>query len=294
MKVLILGGKGFIGHNLTKYLEEKGFDVTSTSSQGLDITNADKLNEAVLGYDAVVNLVGLSGVTATQKKPGDTVTVNTIGQLNLLEAVRNNNPICKVVFLSSRLEYGKVDSLPIDNNSRLVPNTIYGISKFMAAKYSTLYHKLYGIKTITLRVSNPFGPQEKWGNSNYNIINYFINSVLEKKPITLFGEGDQKRDYLYVDDLCEAIYLSLIKDEAVGKTINIGGGRPISISEIAKSIIGIVGYGELEYKPWPKEWSVFETGDSYFDLKDAKDILGWEPKTSIKEGLNKTVNYLKK
>lgn len=293
MKVLILGGSGFIGFNLKSHFNKHGIVTDSYSSKTLNISDQEALEKAVKGYDAIVNLVGLSGVTATQDNPQDTIRVNTIGQLNLLEACRKNNPDAKIIFLSSRLEYGKTTKLPIDKKAPLRPNTIYGISKYMATKYGLLYNKLYGLKTVTLRVGNPYGPQPGIPKPKYNIINYFIYTVLKGGDINIFGKGNQKRDYIFVSDLCEAIHQSITKDGASGKILNIGGGTPASLSYMAEKIIKIAGRGKVIYKKWPEDWSAFETGDSYFDLSETQKILDWAPKTNIDKGLTETVNYFK-
>lgn len=295
MDILIIGADGFIGHNLQKYLknytDHKLILTSRHKKEGylkLDILNKIDVAMTVKNKDLIINLAGLSGAVATLGNPVQTININTIGHLNILEACKKHNPNAHIIYMSSRLEYGKPVQLPVSSTQIPHPTTIYGISKYTANKYSLMYHKLYGLKTTVLRVSNPFGPQHIINNVSYNIINSFINLALKNKELTIFGKGNQKRDYLYIDDLCGAMVKSFQNEKAIGKVINLGGGQPHSLIDMARIIVKTVGKGTIVHKPWPHNWKEVETGDFYFDIEESKKILSWSPKYSVQEGIAKT------
>lgn len=300
MKVLILGGTGFIGSNLFRNFSQKKLfsKITLTSNKQnkeknalqLDILNKERLETLVKNQEVIINLTGKSGVVATLKDPVETFKVNTIGQLNLLEACKKVNPKALIIFVTSRLEYGKPARLPVRSSDPLKPNSIYGMSKYAATVSTLIYHRLYNLKTVVLRISNPFGSQPLPTSFSYNLINHFIYQAVKDGTITIFGKGEQKRDYIYIDDVCQVFYKVIInKKKIIGRVFNIGSGRPISLQKMAKLIIKTAGKGRLEYKSWPKEWRSLETGDFYFDISRAKKILSWEPETTIQKGIIKTI-----
>ena len=303
LRILLLGGTGFIGYNLERFLSQKKIKITvaSRNPKGnarnrirLDILNFKHLKKIVKNFDIIINLVGESGATTTLKKPQTTIEVNTIGHLNLLEACRLANPNAKIIFISSRLEYGIPEKLPVSSTDLLHPNTIYGISKYIATKYSLIYNRIFGLKTIVLRLSNPFGPQLFPAKDSYNIVNYFILTALKGMSITIFGKGNQKRDYIYIEDVCSAIWTLMFSKKAEGRVINIGGSKPTSLKTMADIIVKTAGTGKIIYTPWPKEWKRVETGDFFFNIMEAKKLIHWSPKTSVKNGILQTKSFLLK
>lgn len=305
MKVLILGGSGFIGTNLIRYLKAKdpSIEIVSTtrhlsttaakSSRHIvcDTSNIHHINRIIRYHDAVINLAGISGSVETMKAPQKTIRTNTIGQLNVLESCRRHNPSARIVFASSRLEYGPPQQLPVTHEHVFNPATIYGISKYTATKYTQLYHSMHSLNTVVLRMSNPFGyyvqptVSGQSPKATYNIVNYFYSLASADKEIPLYGDGSQQRDYIYIDDICEAIYKSITQKQAVGTVLNIGSGHPYSLKKLVSSIIQTVGKGRIVYKPWPSLWKKLETGDFFFDIGMAKQILDWEPSTSVEDGI---------
>ena len=298
MKVLIIGSSGFIGYNLKNYLKKKNIRILEATKSPkdknilkIDILSQEQIENYIKNVDAVVNLAGVSGNVSSSLDPIKTFKTNTLGHLNLLEAVRKSNPKAIIIFASSRLEYGIPKSLPVSENVFTFPNTFYGASKFSATTFSIIYGKLYGLKIVVFRMSNPFGPTPKAPSKEYNLLNYFIYRISQGKRITIFGKGDQKRDYIFIEDVCEAFYKALFKKRAIGEVINIGSGRPTKLKDVVKLIIRLAGKGKVVYKDWPKDWKRVETGDFFFDITKAKKILKWRPRTTLKEGLKKTLEY---
>lgn len=298
MKVLITGGSGFVGAHLNNYLSSKQVDIISTSRskdnsrhEFLDITEPDSIRELIKDIDVVVNLASINGAIHTSKYPQQTFYVNSIGTLNILEAVRTYNPTARIIFMGSRLEHGTPMVLPVPTTHGFDPKTIYGISKYTATKYAMLYHKLYNLQTVVLRISNIYGPQHTEAHANYNIVNMFIEKALKNEEITLFGEGDQQRDYMHVEDICDAVWKAIKAPNAPGNVLHVGHDEPHSLKEVAHLIVDTIGSGTIVHKKWPKEWKRIETGDFYYDTGDTKKILGWQPKIGIKEGIKKVHQF---
>ncbi len=301
MKVLIIGSSGFIGYNLKNYLRKRKIKVLESTRDPknkkilkINILSQKQIEKYIKEIDAVINLAGLSGSVATSSNPLQTFKINTLGHLNLLEAIRKHNPKATIILASSRLEYGTPKSLPVSETTFASPNTFYGASKLSATIFSTVYNKLYGLRSIIFRISNPFGPTPKPPSEEYNLLNFFIYRAVQGKTITLFGKGNQKRDYIFIEDVCEAFYKSLFEKEAIGEIINIGSGKPTKIKDVVELIVKLAGKGKIIYKDWPESWKKVETGDFFFNIKKAKKILKWKPKTTIKEGIKKTLTHFEK
>lgn len=297
MKILITGGSGFIGVNLRSYFVDRGIKITSTTTSKpksnyeiyIDVLHRHQLDSIIGEFDCIVNLASING--AIQDEPQKAFEVNCIGFINILESAREFAPHAKIIQLSSRLEHGSPLVLPVPSTHGYEPKTIYGISKYTATKHARLYHQLYGLNTVVLRATSVYGPQANSTTSNFNIVNMFIQKAMNNEEITLFGDGAQKRDYLYVEDLCEAIERALTSTKAVGKVVNLGYSESYSIAHVAKIIVDQVGSGKIVHKAWPQDWKKVETGDFYYDIEDARKILGWKPKVDIQEGISKVVKH---
>ena len=305
--ILITGGTGFIGLNLVKTLKEAGAHLTVTflrknklnskekeiligvTKKAMDIRNRRVIEKLVRGKDYIFHLAGQSGAVASMKDPVLDMEVNCIGSLNLLEACRLLNPGAAVLSLGSRLEFGRPQYLPVDEKHPLVPTSIHGVNKITIEKYFILYHRIYNLKTIYLRVTNPYGSYQRKESKNFGIINFFIQKLLRDETVEIFGGGKQLRDYIYVGDLVEAMLRAFLIPEAYGEAFNIGSGQGISLLDMVKSIIRIANCGSFKKIPWPSEFKEVETGDFIADISKARKILGWQPGVNIEEGLKKTI-----
>jgi nucleoside-diphosphate-sugar epimerase len=306
--VLVTGGLGFIGLNISRRLLELGANVTvldnfmpTEISKQLsefltrikvaiaDIRDEEKVERVVRDQEVIFNLAGKSGAADSNKTPLNDLDINCRGQLNVLEACRVFNPGAAIVFPSSRLVYGKPLYLPVDEKHPLAPESIYAAHKLAVESYHLIYGRLYGLKATVLRISNPYGPFQAGEGRAYGIANSFIQAAVSGRPITLFGDGSQRRDYLYIDDLVEALLRAAYVPESRGRTYNIGDGQGTSLLELAEMAVLEAGRGDIVRVPWPEEFRAIETGDYLSDISLARSELGWSPSTGIREGIERTV-----
>ena len=310
-KVLVTGGNGFIGLNLVKTLKEAGAHLTITflktdgpeltgkdilsgvTARAIDIRDRLAMEKVVRGKDYIFHLAGHSGAVNSLENPILDMEVNCNGSLVLLEACRRFNPAAPILSLGSRLQFGRAKYLPVDEAHPLRPTSIHGVNKLAVEKYFILYHQIYKMKTIYMRVTNPYGPYQTDQPKNFGIINLFIQQAVRDETIKIFGAGKQLRDYLYIDDLIAVMMLAALNPRAYGEVFNIGSGKGIGLLDMVRTIIRIAGKGKVAKVPWPPQFKKVETGDFVADITKAGKILGWRPRTAIKEGLRKTmVSYL--
>jgi UDP-glucose 4-epimerase len=307
-RVLVTGGLGFIGLNISQRLLELGANVTvldnfmpTDISKPLaefignikvaiaDIRDEEKVERVVRDQEVIFNLAGKSGAADSNKTPLNDLDINCRGHLTVLEACRVFNPGVTIVFPSSRLVYGKPLYLPVDEKHPLAPESIYAVHKLAVENYHLIYSKLYGLKATVLRISNPYGPFQAGEGRAYGIANSFIQAAVSGRPITLFGDGSQRRDYLYIDDLVEALLRAASVPVSRGRIYNIGDGQGTSLLELAELALAVAGQGEIVRVHWPEEYRSIETGDYLSDISLAKNELGWSPSTDIREGIERTV-----
>jgi len=311
-KILIVGGLGFIGKNLYIKLKKIGYQVNILSDLPLtkddifkknldpddliigDIRNVELLQQIVGKYFAIFSFAGLSGAVSSLERPYLDSQINSMGQLNILEACRKNNPDVLIIFLSTRLVYGKPQYLPVNEKHPLSPDSFYAIHKINAEYYHLLYDKQYNIRSIILRLSNPYGPFQKFGHHKYGILNWFLYLALKKQTINIYGKGLQKRDYFYIDDLSSLFVLILKRPSIFGKIYNIGYGQGVSIYDTILTLKDIVPDLQFNLVPWPKKDEKIETGDYISNISLITDVLKWKPNTDLHTGLKKTIEFYKK
>jgi UDP-glucose 4-epimerase len=309
-RVLVTGGLGFIGLNTCARLLDLGAEVTALDNfvptqitpafeavrsrlrlAVADIRDAEKVERVVRDQEVIFNLAGKSGAADSNKTPLNDLDINCRGHLTVLEACRTFNPGVTIVFPSSRLVYGKPLYLPVDEKHPLVPESIYAAHKLAVENYHLIYGRLYGLKATVLRISNPYGPFQAGEGRAYGIANSFIRAAVSGRPITLFGDGSQRRDYLYIDDLVEALLKAASVPQAYGRVYNIGDGQGTSLLELAELAVASAGQGEIVRVPWPEEYRAIETGDYLSDIALARSDLNWSPSTDIREGVARTVAF---
>ncbi len=313
--ILITGGLGFIGSNLAHRLVPLGGHVTlvdalipdyggnSFNIKGIeetvkldisDIRNQGRMDQLVRNQDYIFNLAGQVSHIDSMQDPFTDLDMNCQGQLAVLEACRKNNPTVKIIFASTRQIYGKPEYLPVDEKHPLRPTDINGINKIAGEMYHLLYNNVYGIRTVSLRLTNTFGPRQLMKHNRQGFIPWFIRQVIDGKEVKIFGDGNQKRDMNYVDDVVDALLLAAINEKANGEVFNLGGDEVISLLDFVKLLIEIVQNGSYSIVPFPEERKRIDVGDFYCNWRKVKDYLGWKPMISIKEGLTSTIQYYKK
>lgn len=314
--VLITGGAGFIGSNLARSLVAiGGVKVSIVDSfipdQGgclfnlhgiennvelhrVDLRDSGSINHLVSGVDYVFNLAGNVSHLESMLKPQLDLELNCVAHLTLLEAIRQYNPHVKIVFTSTRQVYGKPLYLPVDEQHRLAPLDVNGINKLAAEHYHLLYHRIYGTRAVCLRLTNTYGPRQLLCHDRQGFIPWFIRGAMEGKVLELFGDGRQRRDLNYVDDVVEALLLTGASEATDGEIYNLGAPDPVSVAELAEELIALTGRGQIRAVPFPTERQLIDIGNFYSSYRKIESVIGWRPRTSLRTGLALTIEYYRK
>lgn len=314
-RVLITGGMGFIGSNLARRLVGLGARVTIVdsliSSYGGNVFNISDIKEQVnwnvsdvrdphaMAYlvkdqDFLFNLAGQTSHIDSMIDPLTDLNINASAQLSILEACRKNNPEIKLIFASTRQLYGKPDYLPVDELHPIRPVDVNGINKLAGEWYHLLYNNIYGIHACALRLTNTYGPAMRVKDARQTFLGVWIKLLLEGKPIQVFGDGKQLRDFNYVDDCVDAFLLAGVSEMSNGKVYNLGSKEVIELKDLAEMMVGLGYEGSYELVPFPHERKLIDIGDYYSDFSLITRELGWSPRISLKEGLISTIEYYKK
>jgi UDP-glucose 4-epimerase len=311
-RALVLGAGGFLGSHLCRGLLARGWRVTGVVrdpdsvhvARRLDdlpghlrlvrgdAADTDLLERETADVDAVFPFAGRSGAARSVEDPFPDLTGNATPQLALLETLRRTGHPARVVFPGSRLQYGRARRLPVDEEHPREPTSVYGVHKLLGEHYHRLYHDLHGIPTTCLRISNPYGPHQDRADAAFGVVGTFLATAATGGELRLFGGGRQLRDYLYVEDLVDLCVRAAVEPIAVGRVYNAGGDRPTSLREMATTVVGTVGRGELRDVPWPPTEARVETGDYVTDISRAREELGWRPRVRLDEGLALTWSAL--
>ena len=311
-KVIITGGLGFIGSNLSCRLVKMGAHVTLVDSlipeYGGNLWNVEPIKEQVRinisdvrdehsmkylvqGQDYLFNLAGQTSHIDSMNDPYTDLEINTKAQLSILEACRKYNPEIKIAFASTRQMYGVPQYFPVDERHPIAPADVNGINKMAGEWYHLVYNNVYGIRASVLRLTNTYGPCMRVKDARQTFLGIWIRKLIEGKPILVFGDGKQERDFNYVDDVVDAFLLAAESEDAKGEIYNLGADDPINLKNIAELLIKINGSGSYEMVPFPEERKVIDIGDYYADYRKIRSRLGWKPTTSLDAGLKKTVDF---
>ncbi len=313
-KILITGGLGFIGSNLARSLVAKGAKVTLVDSlipqyggnsfniedilDQVTVNICDVRDPFAMAYllndkDYLFNLAGQTSHMDSMSDPQTDLDINASAQLSILEACRKVNPRIKIVFASTRQLYGKPDYLPVDEKHPIRPVDVNGINKLAGEWYHLLYNNVYGIRACALRLTNTYGPGMRVKDARQTFLGIWVRLILEGKPIKVFGDGMQLRDFNYVDDCVEALLLAGASDKANGKVYNLGSQEVIGLKALAEMMVMLGLGGGFELMPFPPERKAIDIGDYYSDFSLISQDLGWTPKIDLKTGLQKTLAYYK-
>jgi UDP-glucose 4-epimerase len=259
-----------------------------------DIRDFGLVKKAVAGADFIFSLAAQVSYVDSNADPYLDLDINCRGHLNLLNACTQVNREARIVFTSSRFVYGSIEYNPVDEGHPFNCLSIYGIHKLAGEKYYRFYREARGLKSVSLRLANPYGPRQQMKHSKYGIVNWFIRLALEGQPLTVYGGGRQKRDYVYVEDVAEALIQAAIAPAAEGQVYNLGSGVGTRFVDMANWIAEMIPGTELRQVEWPADRYFVETGDYISDITLLSQTTGWRPKTSMRDGIAKTIEYYRR
>jgi nucleoside-diphosphate-sugar epimerase len=218
--------------------------------------------------------------------------INCRSQLSVLECCREMNPDVRIVYASTRQLYGRPQYLPVDENHPKHPVDVNGINKLAAEKYYTLYSEIYGIHTVSLRLTNTYGPRQQLRGDGQGFAGIFLRKAISGETIKIFGDGTQVRDFNYVDDVVDAFLLATKLDDLKGGVFNLGHSATYSLLQFVEILKGLCEF-DYELVPFPPQHEAIDIGDYYSDYSVFSDATGWEPQVDLEEGLRKTVEYFR-
>lgn len=306
MKALVTGGAGFIGSHIVERLLRDGHDVVviddfstgkmenlSENNDRLivvegDIRDFDLLNKIMEGVDWVFHKAAVASVPKTVHDPVGSSAVNYAGTLNILEAARQNS-VKRVVFASSAALYGDEPTLPKVETMAPVALSPYAVDK-MASEYACMmYHKLYGLETVALRYFNVYGPRQDPSSPYSGVISIFIDRLKAGSEPTIYGDGEQTRDFIYVDDVVEANMKAITSENGVGQYFNIATGQKITLNNLLKILCDIYC---VDFNVNYSDAREGDIKDSYATIEKAISLLKWKVSVNLKQGLNKVCEKL--
>lgn len=307
-RCVVFGGTGFLGSHIVAALlaadsQVVVFDLREPRAPAVagpgklasvigDVTDPEAVAAVIDGADHIFAFAGGTGAVRSLANPLGDLRTSCEAQLVLLEAMREAGSGASVVFPGSRLEYGKVHSLPVSEEHPLHGTSPYALHKIACDGYHHIYAEAHGLHTIVLRISNPYGAHTSGDSARhgYGIVNRLVDIAMAGETIPLYGGGGQLRDLIFVDDVVRAVLLAAVADRAWGSAVNIGSGVGVSLRSVAEAVVAEVGGGGVDVDaPWPADAAAVETGDFYFDVSLARVLLGWAPRVGLDEGVRRLV-----
>jgi len=306
VKALVTGGGGFIGSNVVRALLARGDDVRvldnfSTGSRanlaGLesdvqlvegDLRSYERVHAAVRGAEVVFHEGALPSVPRSVQDPLTTTAVNVEGTLNVLLAARDEG-VRRIVNASSSSVYGNTGTLPRVETQAPDPISPYAVAKLAAERFCTSFTRVYGMEIVSLRYFNVFGPRQDPTSQYAAVVPRFIRAIADDEPVTIYGDGDQSRDFTFVDNVVGANLLAADAPDVGGEILNVATGDSVTVNALADAIGAMLG------KPVEKVYEPAREADvraSWADVGEAKRLLGYEMRVDFAEGLRRTADYL--
>jgi UDP-glucose 4-epimerase len=307
-RVLVTGGAGFIGSHLVDRLMNEGAyvrvldDFSDADDSNIecwkgekrfelvtgDVRNADAVSESLEDITYVFHNAAKVSIPLSAEQPHYVLDVNVMGTSNLLDQCRKTD-VEKIVFPSSASVYGDVTDLPVVETAQTNPISPYGVSKLMGEQVALTYYHAYGLKTAILRLFNVYGPRQT-GGSYSGVISIFLKQAMENQPLTIDGDGQQTRDFVFVDDVVAGNLSAAVSKKSGGRIYNIGSGSQVSIDDLADVIIAACGSSSVKSNGPPRAGDIPHSSAS---IEQARKDTGFEPKVTLEAGIGKTLSWIR-
>jgi UDP-glucose 4-epimerase len=313
--VLITGGLGFIGSSLARQLVALRAKVTLVDSliseyggnlfnirdfrdkvsiELTDVRDTKAMATLIKKRDFLFNLAGQTSHLDSMADPLTDLSINAVAQLHILEACRLHNPGVKIVFASTRQIYGRPEYMPVDEKHPTNPVDVNGINKLAGESYHLLYNNIYKIRACALRLTNTYGPGMRVKDARQTFLGVWVRRVIEGKPIQVYGDGRQLRDFNFVTDVVKALLRAAGNPASEGQLFNLGHSEHISLEELAALLVRLNKHGHYELVPFPANQKAIDIGDYYGDFSKIQNALGWSPEVLLERGLAVTLAYYRK
>jgi UDP-glucose 4-epimerase len=305
---VVTGGLGFIGSNLVHRLVHLGAHVrvvdAAVAAHGGDRRNVPTAVEVALvdigdpsvadvvaGADIVFNVAGQVSHTASMRDPLADLHLNSMTHASFLETMRRVNPSCRIVHTSTRQVYGRPIRLPVDELHPARPVDVNGVAKLAGEQLHMVYAHAHSMPITSLRLTNVYGPRQRLTSDELGFLPVFFRKALLGETISIFGDGEQQRDCLYVADVVDALLLAT-SDDAVARVFNVGHHQLHSLNEVARMIVDATGSAsDVKLVPWPDDHARIDIGSFHTDGTRIHQRLGWDASTSLQAGVAQTVAF---
>jgi UDP-glucose 4-epimerase len=313
--ILITGGLGFIGSSLARRLVTLDAKITLVDSlipeyggnlfnihdirdrvtvDLTDVRDANRMSALIKKRDFLFNLAGQTSHLDSMTDPLTDLDINAAAQLSILEACRLHNPGIKIIFASTRQIYGRPLYLPVDERHPINPVDVNGINKLAGEWYHLLYNHVYKLRACALRLTNTYGPGMRVKDARQTFLGIWIRRLIEGKPIQVYGDGRQRRDFNFVTDVVEALLRAAADTASEGQVFNLGHWEHISLQDLAALLVQLNGNDHYELIPFPTDRKAIDIGDYYSDFSKVQNVLGWSPEVLLETGLARTLAYYRK
>jgi nucleoside-diphosphate-sugar epimerase len=309
-KILVTGGLGFVGHNLVKVLLNTygcevivvdncvnsspvvlGSDINKVKFYQISVLDTEQLFPLLSEVNFIFHLA-CKQISASGKEALDDMRVNAESTLNILEYIKNNPlPLLeRFVYTSSCSVYGSSTKLPASESDPTFVLSNYAATKLLGENYTLIYNKNYDVPTSSVRYSNVYGFGQSPRNPYCGVLGKFVHNALTQQPLSIFGDGEQTRDYTFITDAIDATILAAVHPKALGDVFNVGTGVETSVNELAEIISAHVGNIEINTVP---ERDIDNIRRRSIDIEKIHQKLGWSPQVNIKKGIEITLNWYK-
>jgi UDP-glucose 4-epimerase len=256
-----------------------------------DIRDRPAMDYLVRNQDFIFHLAGQVSHVDSILDPFNDVDINVNGTLVILEAMRKYNQTARLIFTGTRGQYGASIKIPVDENAPTNPKGMYAITNLAAEKMILMYCEVHNIKGVSLRITNTYGPRHQMKHNRYGVANWFLRLAMDDQTIPVMGSGEILRDYMFIEDLIEALLNIGLCNKTCGEVFNVGKGVGVTFKELAQTIITLSHKGRIKFVPFTPERKILEPGDYIGDYSKIKQVTGWEATTDLSIGMETTLNF---